>query len=318
MAERTLRIPAAITPDRVASIAALRQIGISPAMVNTRCRRGVWRRLLPGVVLLDADPPTRRQRVRAAACYTAPDGAVTGLDALELLGVPVIGRGKVRVLLPVERRLGSRSFMHVERTCRMPSVSEVDGIAVADPARAAIDAARSLRAPDEVRQAVVEPVMRGLCTGQDYAAELGQCNQRGSATARSIVQRLDDEVAAAVRAVAGRVVANAPFPPVRWHAVVRAPTGRQIGYADAWWEAACLAWLIDGPHRTLPRMRDEMTLRAAGVTVVRTPMSEVVRAASDDLARVRLLRGLSKAMVMGARRPMPRVEVYCGQTRAAA
>lgn len=318
MADRTLRIPAQLAPDRVASVAALREAGISAAMVTSRCRRGVWRRILPGVVLLDGERPTRRQRVRAAACYTAPFGAVTGLDALELHGVPLVPHGMVRILLPVERRSGSRWFMHVERTCRMPVVSEVDGIMVAHPARAAVDAARSVRAADDVRNVLVEPVMRGLCTRQDYVDELAECNQRGSAAVRSAVRNLDYEVAGAVRGVAADVIGNAPFPPVRWHAVIRAPAGRQIGYADAWWEAACLAWLIEGPHPTLPRMRDEMALRAAGVTVVRTPMSEVARAASDDLARARLLRELSNAMVMGARRAMPRVEVHCGQIPAAA
>lgn len=313
-----MRIPTELAPDRVAAVAALRKVGVTDAMANARCRRGVWRKLLPGVVLLDGKQPTRRQRVRAAMAYTAPDGVVTGIDALELHGVPVSPHGMVRVLLPVERRSGSRWFMHVERTGRMPEVSEVDGFRVAQPARAAIDAARAARGMQEVRELLVEPVMSGLCSRRDYLDELDEGNQRGSATARSIARNLDAEVADAVRIVASQVVHRAPFPPVRWHAVIRSARGRQIGYADAWWEASCVAWLIDGPHRTLPRMRDEMSLRASGVTVVRTPMAEVAGAARAHDAKVALLQELSKALMTGAKRPAPRVEVHCGQMATAA
>lgn len=314
--DRTMRIPTELAPEGVVAVAALLEAGLSPGMIARRCRPdGPWRRLLPGVVLLDDARPSRRQRVRAAACYGAPDGVITGVDALALHGVDVGQRGSVRLLLPAQRRIGSRWYLIVERTARLPRVSDVDGIPVAAVSRAAVDAARTAQDADDSREFLVKPVLHGLCTREDYVAELAECNQRGSAKVRAVLRRFDGLVASALHAIAREVVGDAPFAPAHWNATVCGRNGVPIGQADAWWERTSVAWLIERSPASLTRVREERALRAAGVTVVRSTLREVVRAAADERCRLALLRELSAAFVAGSQRP--EAPVGCDLRRAA-
>ena len=74
--------------DGVIRTAALRGLGVPGGTITRRCcDGGRWRRVLPGVVLLNSGSISQRQRVSAALLYGGPDAVLTGLEACRRYGV---------------------------------------------------------------------------------------------------------------------------------------------------------------------------------------------------------------------------------------
>ena len=170
--------------------AELLAAGVTRHAVSLRCRpSGPWQRMLPGVVLMSAGPPSRAQLLRAAVAYAGPYGVITGADALRAQGILVPYPDEVLLLVPATRRLAGRSYLTVERTTRPPDPVWRVGLPVAPVVRAAVDAARHERDPVRLRTLLLAPVTAGACTIAQLRAELAAGNQRGSAAPRAA---LDD------------------------------------------------------------------------------------------------------------------------------
>lgn len=178
--------------DDVVRAADLLESGVPRYAIETRCRPGgPWRRLLPGVLLLSPGEPTRRQHVRAALVYAGPRAVVTGVDALHeqgLRNLPLPPR--VHVLQQAERRLTNHEFLLLERTTRPPRVVDHLGLALAEPSRAVLDAARREQHPLRLHLLLAAVVRRGLCTVAELLAELDAGSKRGSAAPRSVLRML--------------------------------------------------------------------------------------------------------------------------------
>ncbi|WP_447005846.1 hypothetical protein ACRAKI_04840 [Saccharothrix isguenensis] len=178
--------------DQVIKATDLRATGVPGYVIDLKCRPGgPWQRILPGVLLLGAGPPTRAQRVRAALAYAGPGTVVTGMDALHAHGLRALPPpARIHLLQPAASRRSGADQVLLERTTRPPAVVFRDGLPLAEPNRAVVDAAR--HEPDALRQhhMLATAVRSGLCTVDGLTAELNAGNRRGSATARSALRLL--------------------------------------------------------------------------------------------------------------------------------
>jgi hypothetical protein len=255
-------------PDDIATIPELRAHGVTNHAVATRCRpSGPWQRVLPGVVLMTASRPTRRQRLRAAVAYAGPRSVVSGADALRAHGVDVPAPAEVLLLAPAERRLISRSFLTVERTTRPPEPTVRAGLPYAPLARATLDAARRAADREYLRKLLTSVLDR--CTVAELRTELDAGNQRGSAAVRALLTpdlAGPSEVVPETVTLARRLVRGTALAPPQWQQPVHDSADMLLGIPDAWWPEAGLAWNVD--LRT--RHHDPRTWAAAGFTLVRT------------------------------------------------
>jgi hypothetical protein len=272
---------ASAVPDGVVRSSELRAGGLSGSAIIVRCRPGgPWQRLLPGVLLLSTDEPSRRQRLRAALAYAGEGATITGVDAATLDHDLGVDAGEdVHVLVPAARRAVTNSYVVVERTTRMPSVIERDGLRYAPVPRAVLDAARRERDAVRLRALLSGPVHCGVCSVAELRAELDAGNQHGSAAPRAALRAVSDGVFSLVEALARRVARGAPLPMPRWNVPIRDVTGALLGVVDAWWDEVALAWEVGSQHFRLgPAAQcsdSDGALTASGVIVLRTPPEQL-------------------------------------------
>lgn len=310
---RTVNIPAGVAPDGIASTAALHRVGVSASMITKRCRAGgPWRRLLPGVVMLDNGEPTRRQLLRAAVALAGPDAVITGADALRAYGMEIPAPHVVRLLVPTARRLAAKEFVAVERTTRLPAPIVRHGLPFAPPSRAAVDIARRTSDIWLLRMSLALPVLHGLSDHDSLLRELEVGNQRGSAAVRVALGQLDATAASLLHAHAARLLRNSPLPPPRWNVTVYDRRQRPMGYADAWWDEVGLAWQLGPASPDAPApVHGHLAMTTAGVVVVRTSAAEVRRASGNPQDRDPIIRELAAAYAEAGTRQRPPVEARC-------
>ncbi|MCE6993225.1 hypothetical protein LZG04_00125 [Saccharothrix sp. S26] len=178
--------------NQVIKAADLRAAGVPAYAIDLKCRPGgPWQRILPGVVLLGAGPPTRAERLRAALAYAGPDAVVTGIDALNAQGLDALPPPpRIHLLQPATTRRSCADQVLLERTTRPPTVVHHQGLRLAEPTRATLDAAR--HEPDPLRQhhLLATAVRSGLCTIPTLTRELNAGSKRGTATPRTTLQLL--------------------------------------------------------------------------------------------------------------------------------
>lgn len=177
--------------DDVIRAADLRAAGVPGYQIDLKCRPGgPWQRILPGVLLLSARPPTRAQRLRAALVYAGPQAVITGVHALREQGVDLPEPGQVHVLQPEGRRLAGHDYVLLERTTRLPEAVLRNGLALAGAARAVLDAARREPQPMRLHHLLGAVVRAGLCSVPALLTELEAGSKRGAAAPRSALRAL--------------------------------------------------------------------------------------------------------------------------------
>jgi hypothetical protein len=302
-------LAADVYPDGVARRSQLLAAGLTGAVIARRCRpNGPWRRLLRGVILLTGARPTRRQRVRAALLHARADAVVTGVEALRRLGVRRLpDDDRVHVLIPNERQIGSRGFVVVERTRRMPDPVFKDGFPLAPAARALVDAAKVCARPDSVRTMIADAIQRRVCTVGELAAELAEPRRPETALARAVLTEIGLGVRSAAEAWALGLLQRSRMPSPDWNVELCTPAGRRLAVVDAYWKRVGLAWEIDSrefhllPEDHARGAARQSRLAAAGVLVVHTLPTRL----RDDPGGV--LHELEQAYLAAANRPTPAV-----------
>lgn len=314
---RTITVPRTAAPDGIATVSDLLDVGVTAGMIARRCRPGgPWRRLQPGVVMLGTGPPSRQQVRRAAVALAGEEAVITGVDALAVRGVELPHPSWVRLLVPVGHRPTSREFVMIERTTRLPEPLVRDGLRFAPAARAAIDAARNTDDPVALRKVLALAVHHGLCSPDELRSELDQGNQRGSSSVRAALRQFGSAMATLSHAHAQRVLERTPLPPPRWNVTLHDRRGRPLGYADAWWDDAGVAWQIMSGHDQ--RTNGHLALTAAGVTVVRTGAEVLHGPASTEWGRREVIKQLCSAYLAASRRRRPPLEGRSSAISAAA
>lgn len=302
-----------VLPERgknVVRAAALeRELGMPRRTIYRRCLPGgPWRRLLPGIIQLDAGEPNDRRRIEAALLLGGRDVRVTGLWAARMYGLKRTPEPTaVHILVPAEREVTSSGFVVVERTTRLPASIVRDGVPAAPVYRAVLDAARRLRDFDAIRAMLAEAIQRGRCTPQALATELNSGSQRGSALPRRALVELLGGAQSVAEGDAFWLWKRAGLPPARLNTPVYDAGGRYVGTPDAWSDEVAFAmevdskdchFDVDGYARTLARNN---RYAAAGIVVVQVLPSRIRREPDAVIADLRA------AYARAASRPRPEV-----------
>jgi len=261
-----------------------------------------------GIVLLADADPTPRQKLRVALAHAGPDSVLTGVAALRHYGLRhPLDDDRVVVLVPDHRQVAGRGFVMVVRTRRLPIAVGRDGLRLAPPARAVVDATFPDRESDTVRALFAAAVQQRLCTPEQLAAEVASQQRPYTALAREVVLEIQDGVRSPAEAWARRVLGRSGLPAPQWNVALHSEDGRGLGVVDAWWDDAGLAWEIDSlawhmsPAEHDRDTRKQSALVAVGIPVVRT---RPYRLKLEPAAVVAELRAAHQS---AARHPRPRV-----------
>ncbi|WP_051972573.1 hypothetical protein [Amycolatopsis japonica] len=262
----------------VITVARLTELGVPSRTCYRRCRPGKqWRRLLPGVLMLNSGEPTRRQLVEAALLYAGPDAVVTGAASCRRHGLKMLPDGAFRVhlLVPLEHKVGSSGHVIIERTTRLPQAITIDGVPLAPLSRAVLDECRRLGSRREVSALLAEAVQRGVSLAELFA-ELDAGSSRGTAIPREALHRIADGARSAAEVDAMKVWRLTGLPEPLWNHELRDENGEYIATADGYFVAAGLAWEIDsydfhfGKQQYAATVARDARYAAAGIVVLQT------------------------------------------------
>lgn len=180
---------------------------------RTASATGTWQGVLPRVYAAFPQQLSAWHRCCAAQLYAGGASLVTGLAALRLLGVRHLPASTiVDVLVPRQTYHGSRSFVRIERTSRMPYPRIVEGLRITPAGRAAVDAARRLTSYDDTLAIATGVVQRELTTVGELTAEVQAAPRRGTAVIRRVLWAVSDGARSVAEADALRLFRAAGLP----------------------------------------------------------------------------------------------------------
>ncbi|MCE7002395.1 hypothetical protein LWC34_06050 [Kibdelosporangium philippinense] len=291
--------------------ATLENTGMDTSTVYRRCQPGgPWRRILPGVILLQPTQPSADQRVIGALMHAGTEALITGVEACRRYGLETEGctpSDKVHVLVPHDRKVQSSDFVIVERTHRIPEPVVRAGFPLTPLPRAVLDAARRVRIADPIKRLLISAMQRGGCSADSIAWELERGSQRGTAMPRRLLADVTSAWSMA-EAQAMVIVRDSTLPDPQWNVSVFGQDGRYIGCPDAWWNEVALAWEIDSYQfhfkpgdyaRTIER---NSRYAAAGILVIQTLPTELRDAPGA------VIQKLHAAYQAASARPRPGVQ----------
>jgi len=285
--------------------AQLRELGLPSSAVNHRIRPGgPWTRVLPAVYLTTRAQPDRAQQRAAATLYCGERSVLTGVDALELLGVrsPRSATSRpVLVLLDHAVRRNSVAFVEVERTRRLPVPHSHDGHLVAPLERAVVDLSRRLQDRDDVTALVARAIQNGGASVQDLRREVAAAPIRHTALIREAVTAISDGVASAPEAALRRLWLTSSLPAPLWNPDLFDRNGTFIARPDAYVPEVGLAIEVESRQFHFAAADWERTMKrqggmtSHGITVLQYPPNrlshEPEQVLSEIAATQRVLSG---------------------------
>lgn len=249
--------------------------GLTSRAWQWRLQTGAWQALLPGVAVTHSGPPTRDQLRWAAVLAAGPGAALSGDEALLVLGATLPVPSTVHVAVPERRVLRLREVaaheplpVVVHRTrglarwvhpVRRPPVVRAAAAVLHAAAWAPSDRAAEWRVAAAVQQRLVT-----VPQVADAVREMPKVHRR------ALVRAVLDDVATGAHArseldLLALLRRNGLPTPDRLQRPVRADGMR---YLDAWWERQRVAVEVDGAHHRLVGAWEADTLRANQVVVV--------------------------------------------------
>lgn len=244
-------------------------------------------------------------------------GVVTGFEAARHYGLKNTLAGQtVHVLIPERHQIKSTKFTVVERTIHMPDKRVIDGVPLAAPARAVLDATRRIREVDPVRAILIEAVESGLCTVTELSAELESGSKRGTALPRAVLKELRSNVKSVPEAAALSLWKRAGLPPAERNVKIFDSQGNYIAMPDSWCDEVAFAWEVDSYDFHFEKTAYAKTIKrngryaCAGIVVLQTLPSQI----RDEPEKV--VAELQAAFESASQRPRPDIRVV-RQERAA-
>ncbi|HEY3715998.1 MAG TPA: hypothetical protein VGL39_15840 [Jatrophihabitantaceae bacterium] len=223
--------------------ATLAHVGVSRSAARTEVLRGRWQQLARGVLLTRPDPPTRLDWAMVGLVVTGPESALSGWDAVRLLGLgparPTTPRVLVLTTRGPTRNVGGAHIRRVRGPLnwRLTSVRDPGlplGRVVA-PSRAIVDTALDIRSLGTVRALVARAVQTQTCQLDELVAEFATARRRDSAPLMRTLTDLADGARSAAEAIALSRLRTAPIPPFELNVPIVQPSGRPIAVADVLW-----------------------------------------------------------------------------------
>lgn len=185
--------------DGVVTQQLLVAAGYRPATAHEAVRRGRWQRLLPGIYLTSATPPSLRQRCHAALLHAGPGAVITGRAGCELRGIATSEDDdqEVCVVVPASSHPVRTGFCHVVRAREMPDHQLLSregraDLRVALPHRCVADAVRRASALGTARAVGTAALRHPSVEGELLAREVRR--GPGSGHLARVVQDLTDGV----------------------------------------------------------------------------------------------------------------------------
>jgi hypothetical protein len=207
------------------------EAGLTPGAIAHRLNTHQWQRLLPGVYLVGATDPSRRQLLIAALLYAGPECAIDGADACRYHGLRsvTIDESVVHVVVPWGAAARSRGFVVVRRTLSPIVAVDTQRVRYVDPATAVVIAARSMTRDRAVLAALSDALQRRLATHEDLVRAHVQGPPRGAGPAGRALAALSNGAASVSEADFLGLVALSPvLPTPLCNILLRLPCGRLI------------------------------------------------------------------------------------------
>lgn len=245
MPKRHRPAAAELAQDGLLTREVLQDARLNPCHGDRLAREGQAVRVAPSTYLL-SDAPDDAQLIAAAQAHAGHDLVVTGLVACRLLGMgSAPEQGQVEVLVPAARQRVSTPYVRVQPTTRPPGYWLVDGVRVAEPHRAVVDAALRLRSLQEVRALVLGAVTQRWCSHAGLGTELAARARNGTALTRRALRDAALGAWSAPEAELADVVAG----DARLPRFLLNPTllvdGNLVGQPDGWFTGVGLGWEVD-------------------------------------------------------------------------
>lgn len=216
------------------------------AQIDGRLGRA-WQVLLPGVYAAFTGSVSPVHRRQAALLHGGDRAQLTDIDALDLQGIQFVPtHSHVHVLVPNEVQRGSRGFVVVRRTTRMPTFRSINGFAAAPVARALCDFARRHDDRRAVLAVWAAAIQRNRTSIEALVIEV----ENGAARGRPRLQRLLMQLIAGIRSLPEAdfrdlVLTSRVLPEPLWNRGLKFPDGSVI-YPDALWVDAALIHETNG------------------------------------------------------------------------
>ena len=202
-----------------------------------------WQRLTHGFLLTAPGPPTRADWLNVGLELVAPAGAISGWDALRMMGlgepeppspnVLVLTRNcKNRLVGRVRIRPTDRPIVTWRLTADHPDHPYCE---VVSAARAVADTALQYRRFRPVRALVTSAVQRQRCRPEELIAELESGPRNHSALLRRAVDDLRSGAKSVAEAEAIGLLNRFPLPPFEANVPIVTTRGVRIAEADALW-----------------------------------------------------------------------------------
>ncbi len=280
-----------------------RACGLTEAALKYRLRPGgPWQKIIPGVYLA-AGTITAEQREMAALLHAGPRSVLTGSAAVRRYGLRPPSSITIDVLVPLEVRRQSSSFVRVQRSARMPSQIRTTGqIRFAAPGRAVADAVRGLTKLRDVRAVVSEAVQKRVCSIRALRTELDEGPVAGSGLLRRALADVTQGIRSVTEGDLKLILKRARVPTPMFNA--RLFDGDTlIAVVDCWWPDAGVAGEVDSREyhyraddwqRTI-RRHDRLVAR--GVLVLHFTPQRMTEEPDE------IVREVLAALAQGAARP---------------
>lgn len=225
----------------------------SDALRDGRLSRGRLRwnyeAVHPDVYIEKGTPRTLEVNTRAAALWV-PDGVVTGRAAAALHGARFIGDGTPIELIGHSRRPRTGVIVRAERIA-VDEITELAGLTVSTPTRAALDLARHLPRPEALSHLDALASATGVnpCDVLDLAGRYP--GARGIRRARGLVPLLDPGAESPRESWLRLAVIEAGFP--RPQTQIMVSDGSLTAYVDLGWKELKIGLEYDGAQHLTDR-----------------------------------------------------------------
>lgn len=234
---RNLELP------RVLSIRGARDLGMSADAIVHAISAFGWQRLARGFLLTVPGPPTRADWINVGLELAAPTGAISGWDAVRIVGLGEIVPPAAEVLILArggENRVVGRARIRPTNrpftTWRLPGDHPDHPYCdIASIARAVADTALQYRRLRPVRALVTSAVQQLRCSPEDVIAELESGPRNYSGLLRRAVSDLRAGAKSIAEAEAIDVLRRSPVPPFEANVPMVTASGVQIAEADCLW-----------------------------------------------------------------------------------
>jgi len=242
-------------PDvpRILTLAEVHRMGATRSALRHAATQLGWSRLACGVYLTAPGPPSRDDWILTGLALAGPRAALSGWDALRIVGIAPAQAVRSRVLI-LDRDGKNRTVGHVRiRPTQRPYAAQpmpaehptLPFVPVVPVARAIADAALVAGSLAPVRAMVTRAVQRGSCQPADLLAELANCPRAGSHWLRVALQDVANGSLSVAEAEAADRLWAAHVPAFEQNVPVLDASGRLIAVVDVLWRALRAVLEID-------------------------------------------------------------------------